>query len=281
MTAVAQWIEARDSSGLKTGLTPTVTHFVKVSDLTDSGVQNVTVREIGNGVYEVSADITERHLIGVDFGASLSNPDDRYRNVIMSPNDESVTITQTPSGTYSIAIVTQEADTTRIPNVFVQVLNDSGQVIRTQYTDANGDLTVHLNAGNYTLRCVKAMVNFDDVSITVDANGTETVTGSIVTPTAPAAGVQTLTVIPVDPSLLLDAQSQVFAQVTSNNVAVAGSDGVVTSRRIYAVKKSTHFELSLAKGIAFRIVGVVGHDVWFDKTITVSQDDTRGINDYT
>ena len=49
---------------------------------------------------------------------------------------------------------------------------------------------------------------------------------------------------------------------------------------IEAEKVGSHYEIQLAKGGEFKITGLRDHDVWLTATITVTDDDTKAMNDY-
>jgi hypothetical protein len=69
----------------KTGLTPTVTVYKKVSDGSDVG-SPPSVTTIGGGFYKFTAAPSEALVVQVDGGAALANPD-RYKVMQITPND--------------------------------------------------------------------------------------------------------------------------------------------------------------------------------------------------
>jgi hypothetical protein len=116
----------------------------------------------------------------LDCGVAGLSPAMKQQDGIIGPNDEKLTVIETPSGTYGITIISKQADETRVPAVAFKILNQSGQVIRTATTDANGEKTVTIEAGSYTVVPYKPCVNADSVAFTVASSTTVEVIGVLV-----------------------------------------------------------------------------------------------------
>jgi hypothetical protein len=182
------------------------------------------------------------------------------------------------AGTYAVTIVTQQSDLTRISGVLVAILNATGTTIRTVTTDSNGDAAITLDAGDFTAVSFKAMVNISDVAFTISGAAAVTISGTVVSPSVPAAGLQTIYYIPTDPALVLDDFAKLFAEAVLPNQAV--DTATLTGDRVYATKVGGHYEIQLAKGGEFIITGMREHDVFVTETITVTSDDTKSLNSY-
>jgi len=267
----------RNSSGYVSGLSPTA---ALVNEAGTPVSEPIPLSEVDTtGVYIADITTTEPLIAVVDGGAALTDPDDRYDRILVHPSAESLTILEAPSGTYGITIITKDADDNRIPAVRVYVRNNSGQIIRTLTTDANGEVTALLENGAYTAEPYKPMVNIESVSFIVDgASDTVEITGAIVEPTTPVDGTQTIHFIPSDPALVLDTSVNVWAEVVETNAYV--SSAIISKKKLAATRLATHYEINLAKGQTFWIVGTSAGVEFLRKRITVTNDDTRSLADY-
>lgn len=91
------------------------------------------------------------------------------------------------TGPSAVTIQTQEADTAPIPDVYVQVYNLSGLLLRTGTTDAAGELALNMNDGTYQVTLTKNQVNFAATeALIVSGATTDTYTGEVLTLPVPA-----------------------------------------------------------------------------------------------
>jgi hypothetical protein len=81
-------------------------------------------------------------------------------------------------GANTITVITQIGSTIAIPNVAISIYNQSGGLVASCQTDANGQTVLDVSSALYTLRPVKAGFNFSSVSWNVPTDGlTITITG--------------------------------------------------------------------------------------------------------
>jgi hypothetical protein len=265
------------SSGPATGLTSTWSHLVKQSDRSSiPGGSRPAITECGNGIYYFDSTTTETLTGVIDAGSATVIG--RYRPIVFGPNDNKLTIVEQPSGTYTISITTKQADTTAIPGVQVAILNGSGQTVRTVTTNSSGIASITLDTGDYTTKAFKAMTNISDVTFTVADNMSVAIVGTLVNPSTPVDGVQTIYFIPDDPGLLLDTTAVVTATVDGLNNFTG--DALITREPIRAVNRTTHFEMSVGKGLIVNISGKSSSGEFYYKKITVTSDNTRSLKDY-
>jgi hypothetical protein len=264
------------TSGPATGLTPTWLRLVKQSDRTVATPQP-TISEDANGLYYYDYDNGVKWDGVIDAGsASVIN---RYLPVSFGPDDAKLSIVDTPSGTYTITIQTRTSGAMPIAGVQVAVLNGSGQTVRTVTTDSNGNSSCSLDAGSFSTRAFKAMVDIVDQTFTVSGNATITLLGSEISISQPSAGCQTVWFIPDDPALTIDTSGAITAQIADANTYSGAA--IITAKLLNATNATTRFEMQLAKGVKFRIIGrSTDGGLYLNKTITVTSDDTKTLSSY-
>ena len=188
----------------------------------------------------------------------------------------------TPSGANAVTITVEEADHTPIPDVSVLILNSAQTVkLKSGTTDANGQVTpgFALNDGTYKIRLSKLMVNFTTPeTLTVSGETEKICIGTVVSPTAPSAGLQTLYIIPTTLGLAYSADMVLSAVISQLNEEV--DTAVLTNQILTGVDKTTHFEMQIAKGAVVTITGWNGTTKFLEKTITITSDDTRNLVAY-
>jgi hypothetical protein len=183
------------------------------------------------------------------------------------------------SGMYTVTFTTQEAGPVNLANVKITIRSSTGVLLTVLDSGSSGVVTTDLDDGDYTAQATLAGYSFLLGSFTVaGTNLNITLRGVAISPSVPVAGTQILSILPTDPSLLLDTTCTVVAYNMNKN-EIAGS-AVLTSVQIAAVLATDHYELTLAKGETFKIIGKNGYDVWLDKTITVTQDDNEDMINY-
>jgi hypothetical protein len=189
-------------------------------------------------------------------------------------------IVEEDSGANAVTITVEQADATPIPDVSIIILNTAETVkLKSGITDANGQLTVSLNDGAYKMRLSKSMVNFVvPETLTVSGATLKTCVGSPVSPTAPAAGLQTLIIYPTDIGLTYTSGAKITAKAAASNSSV--DTAVLTDEVTVAEDKTTHFEMQIAKGATVRITAKVRTTKFIDKEITISQSDTAYLANY-
>jgi hypothetical protein len=186
----------------------------------------------------------------------------------------------TPAGANQVTITVEEADHTPIPDVSVLILN-SGQSITLQSatTDASGQVVVALNDGTYKVRLSKAMVNFTTPETLVVSGATsEEFTGTLVSPTAPSTGLQTVYIVPTDLGLEYSPTMVFWAVASRLNTVV--DTAVLSNQILQAEDKTTHFEMQIAKGAVVTITGQNGSSTFFKEEITIDTNDTKNLVDY-
>lgn len=184
------------------------------------------------------------------------------------------------SGANVVTVTVQEADGTPIPDVSVAVFNAAETVkLKSGMTDQNGQLVVALNDGLYSMRLSKAMVNFTTPELLVVSGATsKTAIGSPVSPTAPAAGLQTLVIYPADLGLEYSSGAKISAKIQEYNSSV--DTAILTSQILVAEDKTTHFEMQIAKGARVRLTGKFRTEIFLTKDLTISQSDNANLTDY-
>jgi len=278
MATVTHFLEARDSDGFRTGLTPSITAF-KVADGTQVTPAPVVATEIGaTGRWKFVITLSESLLICIDWGVGLASPDDRYASIVATTEDEKIVITETPSGTYDIILTPKTAQGDAIPGVFVAIVNQSGQTVRTCTTTANGAVdpavALRLDAGTYTARSYKPMVNLPDVDFTVSGAVTVAVLGALVAPEQPDASLQTVYMVPASS----DINAKLVATPILPEQEINGT--ILTGKKVVGEFVDGRIELPLIKGGQYLIRGQSESGVFYTKTITITDDGVRNLLDY-
>jgi len=184
------------------------------------------------------------------------------------------------SGANVVTITVEEADHTPIPDASVRILNSAETLtLLTGTTDVSGQLVVALNDGSYKIRLSKAMVNFTTPeTLTVSGTTAKTCTGTVVSPTAPGTGLQTLVIYPADLGLTYQTTMVFTAVISRINEEV--DTAVLTSQITTATDMTTHFEMQLAKGAVVTVMGKYGDKTFFKKDFTVDTNDVKNLVDY-
>lgn len=184
------------------------------------------------------------------------------------------------SGANAVTITVRQADLTPIPDVSVRILNSAQTLtLKTATTNAIGQVVTALNDGSYKVRLSKSLVNFT-VPETLTVSGTTTIayTGAPISVTAPATGLQTLIIFPTDLGLTMSTTAVITARIKRLNTII--DTAVITSQQLLAVDHTTHWEMQIVKGADVEIVGKEGTSKFYNKEITITDDDSRNLSDY-
>jgi len=251
-----------------------------VAIATKNGIDDVsfvlTIAKLDIGRYKISGTIplgyTTNDVVQISVGATVGG--------VSGKAVVSEFIIEEDSGANMVTITTQESNGIPIPDVSVMVFNTAETLkLKTGITDTDGQLSIALNDGFYKIRLSKAMVNFAmPNTLVVMGNTTKTCIGTPVSFTAPSAGLQTLVIYPADLALAYAADVTITAKVKSYNTDI--DTAIITSQVLTAVNLSTHFEMQLAKGATVTIKGKQGANIFINKDIMVTDDDTANLTDY-
>jgi len=189
-------------------------------------------------------------------------------------------IIEEESGANEVTITVEEADHTPIPDVSVLVFNSAETVKpNSGMTDVNGLLAIALNDGSYKIRLNKAMVNFTvPETLTVSGVTAKTCVGTPVSFTAPSAGLQTILIYPTDLGFVYSPTMVFTAVISAVNTCVDGA--ILTNQILKAIDKGDHFEMQIAKGAKVKITGKNKAANFFEKEITVTDANSRGLAEY-
>lgn len=170
-----------------TGLSPTITIIASESGAVL--INSAAMTELAGGFYhyDYSSYIESVPCVAVcDGGAGLANAD-RYIEAKATIEDLVVKALCSLVGTRNIAFTTLVTGTgTAIPGVKIYVYPDGGStLIRYGETDANGELVLGLDDGDYTVRAAKTGYTFEDQSLSVSQDASVDVYGSAMVLTAP------------------------------------------------------------------------------------------------
>jgi hypothetical protein len=333
----------------KTGLTPAVTAYFKLSDLADVAVP--TIAEAKAGVYILTASPTEYMVVCIDGSATLTSASERYKTILIGPNDyfadasissrgtgdataanqttiingltalltaisgipaavwtyldnfgnrikanfvtffqnadaatsntvDNVTVIQEQQqGSRAVEFTIEDQDGPA-PDVEVQILSISGNMVKMGRTNSSGIFLTSLDDGNYIPQCSKTWMTFPSEQITVDDSHAEfSITGESFSPTAPSSSDrQTVWDFAVNGRGLVQPGATISAAITD---ARSYNGGTVLRNRIEAIADANgRWELTLIKGVKY-VVSVDYEGVNSEKKqIAIDTQPTRQFKTY-
>jgi hypothetical protein len=280
--SIRRTIYFKDTTGYRTDITPSIVRWVLLAG--GSAGTPPTLHQLLDESDEPTEffyfdyDVAAPVLCIVDSGDTDMDPQYRYWEMILTPDDERVSIIDSSTGIYGVTVVTQEEDGTRIPDVTVGVYNSLGARVRTLVTGPTGERTISMQPATYTFKPIKVGVDIDDVTVAIAGSQTVTISGLLVSGSQPAAGCQTIWYLPDDPSLVLDETSSLTATAVTPNQFVGNA--VLTGKPKSAAKINGQYEIQLAKTGVFLLVGRTGVVEWLRLRVTVTEDDRRSLKLY-
>jgi hypothetical protein len=190
-------------------------------------------------------------------------------------------VPNTGEGANDVTLTVEAPAGTPVGGVSVVIRNSSDTTtLATCSTDLEGECLLRLDGGSYVVKLFRSGYNFTvPEALTVSGTTTETYTGSVVSPSAPVAGLQNITVSTFSLGLSAAQGAIVYARNLSIPQIV---DGAVVSSQIVdtEVDSSGNAVLSLIKGAEVDIRIEYDGVVYYRKAITVSSDDTKDISGY-
>jgi hypothetical protein len=214
----------------KTGLTPVVTAYFKLSDLADVAVP--TIAEAKAGVYILTASPTEYMVVCIDGSATLTSASERYKTILIGPNDYFADASISSRGTGDATAASQ----TTIINALTAIASAIGAIpaaVWTYLSDQGNRVVTNLiaffqNAGAVTSNKV------DNVTVIQEQQaGARTVTITVKNADGdpiPDAEIQLLTTggVPAGSRGRTNALGQVAASVDDGNYIITGHKYFVT-----------------------------------------------------
>lgn len=243
-----RWI---DDTGYRTNLTPVLTALVKRSDGTavpDSPAWPTISRLGTSPFYYFDHDFSEDIAFVADCGDTSLPPQLRYRDGVAGPNDDKVSILQSPSGTYQVTVVTRRSSGERVPGVSVAIINQSGTPVGyIDRTNSNGEAAISLDAAALTFRGYMATYVIPEIAATISGGQTvEVICTPAATGTIPA-GCQR-----VFGNILRMSQSgapgqRITVEIARKNAIISGNF-ITTDKDEYTTTATGDFEFMVPKG---------------------------------
>jgi trimeric autotransporter adhesin len=178
-------------------------------------------------------------------------------------------------------IVTDDASTV-LPDTFVTIMNsDQSVIIDSKKTGPSGSISFSLDNGSYVIRLRKNMYSFTNTHITVSADASITVVGTVISVIAPNVDLQNIIIIPTDLVANITSASTITAELSEYCNSVI--DNVLINKSVTtAYWNVDHFELPLLIGSKVKITGKdnVTKRLFLDLVIEVTDESIKNITEY-
>jgi hypothetical protein len=192
------------------------------------------------------------------------------------------TVIVSPSGAHNYTSTIRSSLSVALVNATVQLIS-GGTVQYSGYSGVSGAVSMQCNSGTYTRRVTLAGYTFADATITVGssdyAEGTVTGTAVTVTP-PPSSSFQTLWDCEIQNGAAVTG-AIVEATTTAKNKYIGTSGYLNHDPDSTTTDANGRWELTLARGVEYRVIVRTGAVIHVDRTITITTDSTKQLLSYT
>jgi hypothetical protein len=288
MATKRQFIEYYDQTGRRAGLTLTFTEWSTCAAPDTPVTPKPTPHEITAhpALYYFDYDVAEDYIWTVR--ASTLDAVYQYKSGRVGPGDGNTAVLVVQTYTYPVTIHVQD-DLGASANDVECVIRDaaeSGNPIQLGRTNAAGNYSSTLNAGDFALRCANSALLFTNPKLfTVAGAMTVTHTGIRFTPSAPSASEQALWGYALHGDNTGANLARILARPVDENQIVGGA--MITVKPIEAAANSSGYWVfgspahGLIKGAKYDVFESWGGTQFFLGRIVVTTDASKNLATYT